>query len=478
MKTQIGAAVVLVVGLACGGCAAATDKAGGDADAITLTFANPYSHLTYVPQVDSFLDAVERASGGTIAIELVNEWRGAPGSEKGTIDDVANGAVDLAWVGTRAFDLTGETALQALTAPLLVDSNELQQAIIDSDLPARMIDAVHIDGVETLAILAGGLRRPFSVDGPLTNPSSFEGISFQAFESALSSETVRALGAQPTNSGSVTDGSFTGFEKQFSTVMLNGTNVEAPYVAANVILWPETIALVGSAERLGKLTDRQRAWIEQAAAEAAHNSVHKLPADVANLAAFCAGGGRAGLASASDLAAFRAAVEPVYQRLREDPITAGFLADIDAIKAATASTELAVPAGCTGVAVSASAVQASPDAAADAIDGVYRWELTAADADAAGQREDPRYPLPHVFTMTLADGRWSHHVRDAKQEADYGGGRFTVQGQRLTLIWDHGGSMEFTFDVLPGGNLRVLPTASLIAEDAFVMTTHEWVRIG
>ena len=46
MKTQIGAAVVLVVGLACGGCAAATDKAGGDADAITLTFANPYAHLT------------------------------------------------------------------------------------------------------------------------------------------------------------------------------------------------------------------------------------------------------------------------------------------------------------------------------------------------------------------------------------------------------------------------------------------------
>lgn len=109
------------------------------------------------------------ASGGSIAIELVNQWRGAPGSGKGTIDDVANGVVDLAWVGTRAFDLTGETALQALTAPLLVDSNELAQAIIDTDLPARMVEAVHIDGLETLAILAGGLRRPLSVDGPLAS---------------------------------------------------------------------------------------------------------------------------------------------------------------------------------------------------------------------------------------------------------------------------------------------------------------------
>ena len=50
------AAIAVVTALTCTGCAVATDKAGGEADVVTLTFANPYSHLDYVPQVEAFLD--------------------------------------------------------------------------------------------------------------------------------------------------------------------------------------------------------------------------------------------------------------------------------------------------------------------------------------------------------------------------------------------------------------------------------------
>ena len=200
------------------------------------------------------------------------------------------------------------------------------------------------------------LRRPFSVDAPLTSLAAFDGITFQSFESELNAQTTSALGATPqhaTPSGLDADlagGATQGYEKQFSTVLINGTQRLAPYVASNVVLWPETIAIIGNADRLSQLSDRQRAWLAEAGAAASATSVAALPDDADGLALFCAGGARAAAATAQDLLALRAAVEPVYDELRADPDTAGFLDEITELKARTKSTGLTIPDDCTGAA--------------------------------------------------------------------------------------------------------------------------------
>ena len=72
---------------------------------MTLRFANTYSDLTYLPQVSAFVDAVEEISGGGLAVEIHHEWgHFRPGYEAAVVHDVAAGDIDLAWVGTRAFD--------------------------------------------------------------------------------------------------------------------------------------------------------------------------------------------------------------------------------------------------------------------------------------------------------------------------------------------------------------------------------------
>lgn len=492
-KTQL-AALAAGVALAVVGCTpGSVDKAGGTTDAVTVRLANPYGSLTYVPQVTAFVNAAQQVSAGALRVEVVDEWgHFEPGFETKLIGDVARGEIQLGWVGTRAFDLDDRTALRALTAPMLVDSYELQRALLDSELPKDMLAALDSPGVTGLAILAGGLRKPFSVQQPMVSVADFKGKTFQVFESKLNDASVKALGAIPKRTApgaldaGLVDGSIDGFEKQLSTVLINGTHRIAPYVAANVNLWPETIALIAGEQWLASLSTQQRDWLTRAARVAATASVDTLPKEADTLRALCGLGLRAASATSEQRAELRRAFDPVYAELRRDRTTAGFLDRIERTKASLPETsELVVPTACRGRAPTPSPATGTPSPApepsadAKALDGVYRWTLTAEEAKRAGWPEDPRYPFPHVFTMTLRAGRWEHNVRDAIRAADYGGGSYQVEADLLRLAWDDGGAtMSFRFTADADGNLTLKPEPGTSIEDAFVIASQRWDRIG
>lgn len=491
MKIQL-AAVAAGVALALVGCSpVSVDKAGGTTDAVTVRLANPYGNLTYVPQVIAFVKAAQQVSGGALRVEVIDEWGHLePGFERKLIGDVARGEVQLGWVGTRAFDLDGRTALRALTAPMLVDSYELQRALLGGDVPKDMLAALGSPGVTGLAILAGGLRKPFSVKRPMVSVADFRGRTFQVFESNLNDDAVKALGAIPKRTkpggldAGLIDGSIDGFEKQLSTVLINGTARLAPYVAANVNLWPETIALIAGERWLATLSPQQRDWLTQAARLAAAASVDTLPKEADTLQTLCARGLRAASATTTQLAELRHAFDPVYTDLRRDQTTAAFLKRIERTKASLpAVADLVVPTACRGRAPKPTPTDTRPpspttDPDAKAIEGIYRWNLTAAGAKEAGWPEDPRYPFPHVFTMTLRAGRWEHNVRDAIRAADYGGGTYRVEQGVLHLTWDTGGTMSFRFTADPQANLHLTPEPGTSIEDAFVIASQRWDRIG
>jgi ABC-type glycerol-3-phosphate transport system substrate-binding protein len=106
---------------ACG--ASSSDKAGGTPapDVTVLTFANSGAEAEYFLP---FIAAVERLSGGTLMLDVKNDWRiGEPGFEEGLIEDVRAGKADLGWVGSRAFDDLDVRAFDALHAPLLIENS-------------------------------------------------------------------------------------------------------------------------------------------------------------------------------------------------------------------------------------------------------------------------------------------------------------------------------------------------------------------
>jgi TRAP-type C4-dicarboxylate transport system substrate-binding protein len=320
-----------------------------------LSMASGYANLQYEPAVASFVARVKQVSNGALRVEPVHGWgRFAPDFEQQVARDVAAGKADLGWVGTGVFDTLGVTSLQALTAPMLIDNYALQKAVIDSEIPDLMLQDLDKLGLTGLAVLADGLRKPIAVARPLLTRADWRGITFQSFRSKGHAEAIRALGATPTDAfGALTDGiakgQIQGFEKSLLIYQINAMAPRAPYVTANVNLWPQTVALLANPDRLGGLTDEQRGWLRTAARGAAADSTGLADQDARLLGEACASGARFANASEADVDALRGAFDPVYRDLAKDDRTETFLERLRQLKESTPSElPLTIPAGCTG----------------------------------------------------------------------------------------------------------------------------------
>jgi TRAP-type C4-dicarboxylate transport system substrate-binding protein len=451
--------------------------------------ANGYSHLGYEPAVAYFVERVTELSDGALRVEVIDEWGGfATDFEDQIIGAVAAGEVDLGWVGTRAFDTVDVSSFQALTAPMLIDNYPLQEAVIESEIPTQMLDSLDEIGLAGLAVLADGMRKPIAVDGPLLGPDDWSGITFQTFRSRGQSQAIRSLGAVATDvlqtlDEGLVNGEIQGFEKNLLVYELNDTAPRAPYVTANVNLWPQTVAIVANPDRLAVLSDQHRDWLTAAADDATARSSSLADQDAAILARLCESGARFANASEAELTALRKAFAPVYEALRQNSQTAGFIDEIESLKESTpAGDRLVIPADCTGSAAAPlePALDEAPSAVDVALNGVYRWTMTEEDAVASGTELTTPEALatyPWVMTLTLDDGTWALVVRsEGMDKLDATDEEFEVAGDRITFNWD-GAQLVFTFSVDAEGNLELTPVEPMPAGDQFVWSTHPLAKI-
>ena len=278
-------------------------------------------------------------SGGNVRVEVVNEWgKFAADAEQQVVRAVAAGQIDLGHAGTRVFDTMGVTSFQALQAPMLIDSYALQRAVIEGDLPAEMLHGLDRVGVSGLGVLGGALSKPIAVTKPLLGSADWRGITFGTYRSEAQAQAIRSLGATPVEafgkarSQVLEDGKLQGFELNLLAYQRNVLADDAPYVTANVNLWPWTDVLFVNPGRLAGLTGQQREWLQQAAADAVGRSVGLADHDAELVAFTCKSGARFANASEAELGGLRKAVAPVYAKLRHNPQTKAFIERIQALK--------------------------------------------------------------------------------------------------------------------------------------------------
>jgi TRAP-type C4-dicarboxylate transport system substrate-binding protein len=333
IKATVATAIGVVV--LAGSVAAQADRAGGDAvTPRVLTFANV--SLSPVGQMTSWAEAVGKESAGTLTVEFHHGWReGETDFEASTIADVAAGRADLAFVGARAFDTVGTNSFQALMAPLLVDSHELQTAVFDSGIPQEMLAGLNDLGVVGIVALPGPMIKILGKTHPYVTPSDYTGEVIGIQASALHSSTFEALGAtsSPLHADADISG-VDGYAKQLAAIWGSHFEFDADYVTANVNLWPRPLILFANAEVFESLDDQQRAAIASAgpvAVEAALEASRIEDADGGS--ALCDAGMQFPVATDDELAELRTALEPVYEQLAADPETSSFLDAIKSIKA-------------------------------------------------------------------------------------------------------------------------------------------------
>jgi hypothetical protein len=193
------AVTLAVVAGACSvGGDAGDDKAGGTGPPVQLRLANTGADIAQTPAVKYFVERVDELSGGEVRIKVADQWaQFAADAEQQVVHDVAAGEVDLGWVGSRVFDTLGVASFQALTAPMLIDSYALENAVIEGGVMEDMMEGLDELGVDGLAVLADALRRPVSVDSPILAPADWKGTSFGTLKSDGQVEAIRALGGDP-----------------------------------------------------------------------------------------------------------------------------------------------------------------------------------------------------------------------------------------------------------------------------------------
>jgi TRAP-type C4-dicarboxylate transport system substrate-binding protein len=356
---KAGALLALaLVTAAASGCSASAgaDKAGGPAGgAVVLRMASTPYDPSLAPPVADFIRRVGVLSGGSVQIRVINQWGDyAPDAEAQVVRAVAAGTVDLGWAGSRVFDTLGVPGFGALSAPMLIDSYPLENAVLNGSLPARMLaglSTVHLTG---LAVLGDALRHAIAVRRPLLAPADWRGLSIGTYRSGVQEQAIRALGATPVvafgpyRTHDLASGAIQGFELDVQVYGHLGLVGSARYVTANVALWPQFDVLFANPARLASLTPQQRGWLQQAADGAARTSVPLIAGqDSPHIKQACAMGARFATATPADLAALRQSLAVVYQNLETDPQTSAFLRQIQALKKSTPPGPApAIPAGC------------------------------------------------------------------------------------------------------------------------------------
>jgi TRAP-type transport system periplasmic protein len=440
-----------------------------------LRLANTNGRLDFTPAVDYFARRVEELSGGNLRVDSVDAWgNSAPDAEQGVVRAVSAGDVDLGWVGTRIFDTLGVNGFQALTAPMLVDSYALQDAVIESGITDEMMEDLDRLDVAGLGVVADGLRRPIGVRRPILGSADWRGIAFGTLRSHGQAAAIRALGATPVQvqweerEARLANGTLDGFETSLWTHQHNPALAQlAPYVTSNVTLWPQMDVLLANPARLEGLTAKQRGWLEEAARDAATRSAALADKDAKALADACKAGARFAEASAADLAALEAAFAPVYAKLEREPRTKDFVERIRALKAPTRpDARLTIPSECAGKAPKR---VAGGTTSGTNLNGTYRFVLTQEDADKAGDLDSG---YPHVETITLRDGRLDGGCFGAA------GGTYSADEHRITFhSIEYGGSLTVTYSQNDHGDLRLIPVPPMDPGNAFTCFYKHWIRI-
>ena len=413
------------LGTAC--TAAGTDKSGGGTKPTVLVLANnDNAGLNYAPAVARFVDQVATLSGGKLEIRVKSGWKGEGEGEPGVILDVAAGEAPLGWASTRAFDLAGVDAFQPLHAPFLINSYEAQAAVVNDPATQRLLDDLSPIGLTGLALAADELRFLAGAKKPLLEPEDISGLRIFTANSEIQTNALRALGAVPMTGRlpAAPPATGMGVETMWRAYQLNGLYATVPFVTANAVLWPRTVAIFANTEQLDALDEQSHGWILQAAQDAVTWSAsHAADGEAVEVYEVCQFGTYIAEATNSQLAALRKAAEPVYVSLRAQPELANTLARIEELVGTSSpATSIDVPDDCryrpgdeTRVPPPARTLT-GPGRTGDLPQGQYRYSHTEGELRAHNLNDLDAHANAGVFTWTFENGRWQYVQQPVDQD--------------------------------------------------------------
>lgn len=210
---------------------------------------------------------------------------------------------------------SGSGRSRSLHAPLLFPDETAVARFLSSAPIEPLLEPLAEAGLVGLALLPGGLRRPFGITAPLLGPDDWRGKVIRTHASLTGETALRRLGATPVlrANGELRVGpppGIDGLDIHPEALMDWGYS---GWLTWNVPLWPRLLLLVANRARLERLSPDARTLLENAARQAQREPARTLPSMQRNALPDAVTPVEA---SDEQLAQLRQELHPVYEELR------------------------------------------------------------------------------------------------------------------------------------------------------------------
>jgi TRAP-type transport system periplasmic protein len=347
MKSRLrGAAIMAAVAVVLGtaGCGAAKEPPQNDKqysdDATVLTLATAAGPGgSSAAQIQEFVRQVKDLSGGSIRIEpaLKAADEEADAWDQAVAQSTEGGDFDMALIPTRTWESEGVLSLAALSAPFLTASDEVITKVVAPDIADGMMAGLKQIGLTGLALLPDGPRMLFSFGGPVLTPADLAGKVVRAPRSTTGYATLKALGANPQAltgelfTAALNNGTVRAAESSFTKAR---SFPQASTTTGNLPLYEKVNSLVINTNTNAHLPANERRILLEAAGKTRDAVTGSVSRTAEAAVAYCQRGGTVVVATEQQIAAFGAAVAPVYSQLNKDAGTRALIAKIRALTAA------------------------------------------------------------------------------------------------------------------------------------------------
>ena len=264
MKKLFAIALVLVMML---GCASAL------AEPVTLTYAevNPVDGTVVGDVALAFKAKLEELSGGEVLVDI--QASGVMGDEKTVLANILGGdtSVDIVRISAFALNQYGAEKSVFLTLPYVFTSEDHYWKFVESDLAKEMLAESKEKGLPFNGLAYGeeGFRHFFSKTEVKTI-EDLKGLKIRVSDDPIMTGMVSGLGAAATtvSFGELYSALQTGVvdaaEQPITNYLSNSFQEVAPYLIKDGHTLG-TIELIATDAALEKLTDEQKAMVQEAA---------------------------------------------------------------------------------------------------------------------------------------------------------------------------------------------------------------------
>ena len=301
---------------ACGGSSGSTAGSGAAAAAggnfnLKLGHNLAEDHAVHI-QLTSFAEQVKEKTGGSINIQIIPN--GTLGSEADMISQIQAGALDMAKVSASTLGNFSEK-YNAFSVPYVFDDQDHYYTYMDSDSAQAVFESTDDQGFRGLTWLDSGARSFYTKATAIRTPADLKGLKIRTMDSQMAIDMMNCLGGSATVMG----------YSDIYTGMQQGVIDGDEHTRI-----PDMVIIASSV--WNKFSDEQKSIVAECAATATEeykDAWKKFEDEVLDKAVNQNG---VELVKDVDIAAFQAAVQPIYENLKtSNPTTYAVVEEIRAM---------------------------------------------------------------------------------------------------------------------------------------------------